>query len=151
MGGLRDWKSNNARAYFLQHPTASISECSKALGIGHRTCAGARALLASQGFVQAGPVRAPRKKRDPVLPEPPDPGMIVPSEGTTPLGGDTLRIGARLLDDATLRTLADPFTTLTDLDLDDDETRKRLLREVKRLAFPLRRTRTHGSRLRRYG
>lgn len=52
-----------------------------------------------------------------------------------PPGGEVLREGARLLDDATLRTLADPSTTLTDLDLDDEETRKRLLREVKRLAF----------------
>jgi hypothetical protein len=125
---LRDWKSNNARAYFLQHPSASISQASKALGFSTRTCAEARALLASQGLVQPGAERSNKKKRPSILNPPPAPGMI----GIPDLPPDK---PGTLLDDSTLRALADPSASFDDLNLDDDETRKKLLHEVKRIAF----------------
>lgn len=127
MAGLRDWKSNNVRAYFLQHPDASIKDAAKALGVSERTAAQVRSELAEKGLVTPGRNRVVRPPKQPViLPEPPAPGHVAPEEPTPTTG---------LLDDQTMRRLADPNTSLQDLDLDDDETRKILLREVKKLAF----------------
>lgn len=123
-GGLRDWKSNNVRAYFLQHPEASISQAARDMQVSTRTAAQVRSELAAKGLVPAGRNRKVDKRVAPVLP----PAFAVEVPPTQSDGG-------HLLDDKAIRAMADPSMDLADLDLDDEETRKKLLREVKRIAF----------------
>lgn len=123
-----------ATQYFLQHPNASISEVAKATGITPRTVASARSALAGKGLVAPGRGRGrPRIHPKPTIQPPtPEAAQILAagaSEGT-PEPSET-----PLLDDAALRMIADPGNSLADLDLDDEATRKKLLREVKRIAF----------------
>jgi hypothetical protein len=139
MAGMRAAKLGKATAWFLQNPNASITDAAMALpAISERTCAQARSNLAAKGLLIPGRNRfeasgrerkAPDEQRtvptaDPPIPVPlgPDRALALP-DGT-------------LLDDANMRALADPNSGfLADLDLDDEETRKKLLREVKRIAF----------------
>jgi hypothetical protein len=129
MAGLREHRRGTAKAFLLQHPSASIRQAAQALpGISERTIAQARSELAAAGLLPAGRNRKPSILAGVgVPPIPPEPVPAPPSEGT----------GDRLLTDDQVIAMADPSTGLLDeLDgLDDEETRKRLLREVKRLAF----------------
>jgi hypothetical protein len=132
MATLRDWKSNNVRAYYLQHPDATISQAAKAIGVSQRTAAQVRTELVAKGHLQPGRNAKPRNTQFHDMPLPPD--MLPPEPGAAPsppTGGDTL------LTDEVLRSMAGkPDSLLDDLDtLDDEETRKKLLREVKRIAF----------------
>lgn len=132
MAGMRAAKTAKVTAWFLQHPHASISEARVALpGIGERTIAQVRSDLAGKGLLVPG---RNRKEQSPTIPaDPPSPVPIGTGDG--PGQAASLPDGT-LLDDAGMRALADPSTGfLADLDLDDEETRKKLLREVKRIAF----------------
>lgn len=142
MAGMRAAKLAKATAWFLQHPNASITDAAMALpGISERTCAQARSNLAGKGLMTPGRNRLEQSGRDPkVTPDPDEQGppspTDAPNEGPTVPGSATALPDGTLLDDAGMRALADPNTGfLADLDLDDEETRKKLLREVKRIAF----------------
>lgn len=135
MAGMRAAKMGKATAWFLQNPNASISDAVMALpGIGERTIAQARSNLAEKGLMSPGRNRVAAAEKRPTLPAVP-PSPVPDRAETVPAESPTLPDGT-LLDDANMRALADPNTGfLADLDLDDEETRKKLLREVKRIAF----------------
>ena len=123
-GGMRDWKSNNVRAYFLQHPEASISQAARDMQVSARTAAQVRSELAEKGLVPKGRNRKSDKQVASVLP-PASAVEVSPNQSG----------GGHLIDDKSLRMIADSHFDMSDLDLDDEETRKKLLREVKRIAF----------------
>jgi len=133
MASMQAGKLAKATAFFLQNPNASIADCEMATGFSNRTCAQARSNLAAKGLMTSGRNRKPRE------PRPDEQGPIpteAPNEGPTAPGSAAALPDGTLLDDAGMRALADPNTGfLADLDLDDEETRKKLLREVKRIAF----------------
>lgn len=136
MAGMRQYRKGEtmaaAKAFFLQFPEATIKEAHRRLvGVSERTIAQARSELATDGLLKPGRNLGRRKPaREPVpVPEPSVPVGTPPSEAP--------RDPDRLLSDEELMRAADPNVSLADEidDLDDEETRKRLLREIKRLAF----------------
>ena len=129
MPNMKGAKLAKATTWFLQNPNASIADAVMALGISERTCAQARSNLAAKGLMSPGRNRVAAAEERATLPAP-----LPPSEGA-PVRAEALPDGT-LLDDTNMRALADPDSGfLADLDLDDEETRKKLLREVKRIAF----------------
>jgi hypothetical protein len=147
--GLRDvqrWQKDAARAEYLRHPESSISDVAKATNVAVRTAARARAELVKEGLL-------PSQKRTPsqadaavlaqlaaevgsVVPEP-----EAPAEGPTdvtdptsePKAGRAKRDPAGTVDGEALRVLSGMLDDLTEED--DDLTRKRLLKQLKRFIF----------------
>ena len=113
-------RRERCRAYYLEHPDASISDVSKAIGTSTRTAAQARTELVAEGKLTPGRNSTWQKV---------DTSAQVPTVRHTPEPNPN----DKLLDDKALRILAD--MPLIDGDDDDEETRKKLLREVRKLAF----------------
>lgn len=101
-------------AYYRAHPDSSISEVAKAVGTSTRTAASARIKLVAEGVLPAGR----NNTNVGSLPQVPTSAPPEPPKD-------------KLLDDKALLALAD----VLDGDEDDEQTRRRLLREVKKLAF----------------
>lgn len=119
MANMRQYKFGRAKAYFLQNPEGSISQCARDADVSERTAAQAHSELVKEGHL------SPSRKSGPtdvfVAPESPDALQSV-------IGGDIL------LTDQTMKHLADG--EMTDLlDLDDETVRKRLLKRVIGIAL----------------
>ena len=116
---MREYKLGKAKAYFLQYPDGSISECARAVDVSERTAAQAHSELVAEGHLKKSRKSAPTSII--VDPEPADPLKLA-------VGGDLL------LTDKTLQTLAEG--EMGDLlDLDDEVVRKKLLRRVITIAL----------------
>lgn len=114
--GMREYRKGQAKAYFLQHPEASIKEAlttlnGRGVNVSERTVAQARSELAQKGLLPSG--------RNATAPPPAEPLLVVK---------DTV------IDDPTMKALA--TGDMSDvLDLDDEEIRKKLLRGVIKIAL----------------
>lgn len=132
-----------AKAFFLQFPEATIKEAHRRLvGVSERTIAQARSELATDGLLKPGRNLGRRKPAREPVPVPDSSligtaGAVLFGTPPVPTGTPAPRDPDRLLSDEELMRAADPNVSLADEidDLDDEETRKRLLREIKRLAF----------------
>jgi len=144
---VKKWQREAARAEYLHHPDASIAEVAKATGVAVRTVARARETLVKEGLLAPGrnattsaadaaalaltartmgtaPPKALQELQEGPQDDPgstirPKQGPTAPRQGT--IDGEALRKMSEMLDQ-----LADE---------DDDITRKRMLRQVKRFAF----------------
>jgi hypothetical protein len=118
--GMREHRKGQAKAYFLQHPEASISEAladlhRRGVNISERTVAQARSELAQKDLLPKG------RNSSPAATSPANVSLLPP-------------IGDTLLNDKTLGAAAEG--DLTDIfDLDDESIRKKLLRGVITIAL----------------
>lgn len=134
---VKYWQKAAARAEYLRHPDASISDVARATGVAVRTVARARETLVKEGLLAPGRNNAasaadavaltmaaqglssvPGETESSDVPGEPREAVVAP-KGT--IDGEAFRQMNELLDQ-----LADE---------DDDATRKRMLRQVKRFAF----------------
>lgn len=125
------WKRKQAAAYLREHPDASISEASRALGLSPRTVAYARKILVEQKIL-------PPYKRGVLEPEgeaaaPESPSSPVEQAVSPP----KKNIGGTLLDAKALEELGGMLDRIEENE-DDIESQKLMLRQVKRMAFDLR-------------
>lgn len=119
MANMRQYKFGKAKAYFLQNPDASISQCARDCDVSERTAAQAHSELVSEGHL-----RKSRKSAPTDVFVAPEGAVAVPSVA----GGDVL------LTDETMKHLAQG--EMTDLlDLDDETVRKTILKRVIRIAL----------------
>ena len=138
---INNWQKAAARTEYLRHPDMSIAEVSKATGVATRTVARARAELVKEGLLPQGR-NATTSAADavvlslmaesgskPPMPEPAAEGPPSPPS-PDPMG---LSAAGATIDGEALRQMN---TMLDDLSDEDDEvTRKRMLKQVKRFAF----------------
>ena len=142
------WQREAARAEYLRHPDASIAEVSKATGVAIRTVARAREQLVKEGLLAPGrnatatgaDAAALALAAQSVSKVPGDDISEVPGDAVSAPPGqapaaDTLR-GSRAgqaIDGEALRQMNELLDALADED--DETTRKRMLRQVKKFAF----------------
>jgi hypothetical protein len=148
--GVNAWQKDAARAEYLRHPDASISEVAQATGVCLRTVARARAALVKEGLLPPGRnstvsgadaaalAVAAREAQaepeatgdgdappdEPAQPDPEEPPRPSPTKGTRT---------AQTIDGEALRKLNEMLDEVADED--DEVTRKRMLRQTKRFAF----------------
>lgn len=117
-----------AKEYTLAHPDHSKAQAAVALGVSTTTVARARAELVDEGH------RPPSRKRAPT-PSSERPAVAPPSADVGPVSVPPVAPpqAATMLDHAALAAMAE--MTDADLDLDDEEVRRRLLRQCLRFAF----------------
>lgn len=119
MANMRQYKLGRAKAYFLQNPEGSISQCARDADVSDRTAAQAHSELVAEGHLQKSRKSAPTD-------------VFVGEESHDPL--KTVVGGDILLTDQTMKHLAEG--EMTDLlDLDDETVRKRLLKRVIGIAL----------------
>jgi hypothetical protein len=146
---VKAWQRDAARAEYLRHPDASISDVARATGVALRTVARAREVLVKEGLLAPGRnspisgadaaalalaarIDAHDAPLDPA-PEgapPPDEGESAPPASAAPTRA--ARSG-QTIDGEALRQMNEMLDGLADED--DETTRKRMLRQVKRFAF----------------
>lgn len=124
---LQGWQRQAARNYLIKNPDASIAEAAKATNMGERTIARARKQLVDEGVLPGGrnaepAPEAPSSSVEPVAPAAP-----------TKAG----KSGNALLDAQAMKEL-DEMLNAVEEDEDDAESQKKMLRQVKRMAFDLR-------------
>lgn len=122
------WQSAAARKYYLLHPDASINDVAVALAINHRTVSRVRKILVAEGMLEPGRGRKP--SLDLIEKAESAPSAPVTESAKEPIKVDT----TGLLDHKAMKKLATIENTIDD-DVDDEETRKRMIREVRRIAF----------------
>lgn len=119
MANMRQYKFGKAKAYFLQNPDASISQCARDCDVSERTAAQAHSELAADGHIRKSRKTAPTSV------------FVAPEENATiptVVGGDLL------LTDTTMKKLAEG--EMKDLlDLDDETVRKTILKRVIGIAL----------------
>lgn len=147
---INQWQRDAARAEYLRHPDASISEVAKATNVGIRTVARAREQLVKEGLIPAGrnatdtgadaaalavaakslPVTGGSAEDDPDL----DDSDVTGGNGApeTPIAPPKPKKGS-VIDGEAMRALGELLDELEDAD--DETTRKQMLRQVKRFAF----------------
>lgn len=132
---VNKWQREAARAEYLRHPDASIAEVAKATGVAIRTVARAREQLVKEGLLAPGR-NATASAADAaalavagmaVGSKPPGDLPAEPEELPTPRGSTPTQDDKAI---AEMNALLDALS-----DEDDDTTRKRMLRQVKRFAF----------------
>lgn len=129
----KHWQKAAARSEYLHHPDASIAEVAQATGVAVRTVARARAALVAEGLLPAGR-NAAVSAADALtmtaaglhLPLEPAPRAEAPAAAPPPPAHSTI-------DGEAMRKLGEMMDEIADED--DDKTRERMLRQVKRFAF----------------
>jgi len=135
---INRWQRDAARAEYLRHPDSSIADVAKATGVAVRTVARARETLVKEGLLAPGRNNTASAADAAALAvavagsRPPEPDEPVASEtGGQPLTPD--KPPAALVDGEALRQMSAMLDDLADED--DEVTRKRMLRQVKKFAF----------------
>jgi transposase-like protein len=131
---ITHWQKAAARAEYLRHPDASISEVAKATNVALRTVARAREQLVKEGLLAPGRNATPLTPADAIT-------MAVDAKAeadafTEPKPRPAASRGSKpgeTIDGEAFRQMNEMLDELADED--DETTRKRMLRQVKKFAF----------------